>query len=45
MIIRHQYFRSKWSTSIEAMTHLHGGAANGLKSMSDAPLGDGDKVG
>ena len=33
MAIGHQYFRNKWSTSVQAMTPLHGGAANGLKIM------------
>ena len=35
MTIGHQYLSSKWSTSVQAMTLLHGCAANGLISMTD----------
>ena len=29
------YFWSKWSNSVQVMILLQGGAANGLKSMTD----------
>ena len=34
----HQYFLSKWYTSVQAYDSLHGGATNGLKSMTHFPL-------
>ena len=34
MIVGNQYFWSKWFTSVQVMTPLHGGAANGLKSTT-----------
>ena len=34
MAVWHQCFLSKWPTSIQAMTLLHGGATNGLKSKT-----------
>ena len=35
MAISHQYFWSKWTTSIQAMTPLHSGTVNRLKSETD----------
>ena len=34
MTIEHHYFCSKWYTYVQAMTHLLGGAASRLKSMT-----------
>ena len=34
MTIRHQDFYSKWHTSAQSITPLHGGAASGLKSVT-----------
>ena len=34
MIIIHQYLCSKWYTSAQPMTPLHGGATSGLKSTT-----------
>ena len=34
MVIGQHYFWSKWYTSADAMTPVHGGAASGLKSMT-----------
>ena len=34
MILGHDYFGSKWPTSVHAMTPLRGGAASGLKDIT-----------
>ena len=41
MAVWFQYFLSKWSTCIQVMTSLHGGAANELKQKDydRSPLG------
>ena len=38
MTVGAQYFKSKWHTSAHVMLPLHGGTANGLKSMTHPVL-------
>ena len=41
MTIGHQYLYSKWYTFAQAMTPLHGGATNGLKSGATVVISPG----